>query len=278
MVRGEVLRPRTALPWLLARWVVGESEEAGHRTLSSHGPENPEEKEIALSLSKWVPLALEPAAEQKQKETQHSPPGPPEKEQTLSGPLLQGRFVDFLDDLEPGWDVGGAALLREARCAGLDVDSTWGGAALEDAGGRPQRRADWGLLPGAALFSASHRGRMCWIASVCCCTAVNCWAKPSTVSPNSPAWEMGASRKRALSKSLRTVPPSGDVRSLHLGNARVPPGSPAIEGSEVGGDGRAASGCERGHPRLCQLLMHLQDKRYWSRTRLWATPRSEKPT
>ncbi len=30
------------------KWVVGESEEAGRRTLSSHGPENPEEKEIAL--------------------------------------------------------------------------------------------------------------------------------------------------------------------------------------------------------------------------------------
>ncbi len=45
-VRGEVLRPRTAISWLLARWVVGESEEAGRRTLSSHGPENSEEKEI----------------------------------------------------------------------------------------------------------------------------------------------------------------------------------------------------------------------------------------
>ncbi len=61
---GEVLRPRTTLSWLLARWVVGESEEAGRRTLSSHGPENPEEKEIALSLRKWVPLV-----QQKQKET-----------------------------------------------------------------------------------------------------------------------------------------------------------------------------------------------------------------
>ncbi len=30
-----------------------------------------------------------------------------------------------------------------------------------------------------------------WIASVCCCTAENCWAKPSKVSPNSPPWEMG---------------------------------------------------------------------------------------
>ncbi len=43
---------------------MGESEEAGRRTLSSHGPENHEEKEIALSLNKWVPLALGPASEQ----------------------------------------------------------------------------------------------------------------------------------------------------------------------------------------------------------------------
>ncbi len=120
-VRGEECRPRTVLSWLLAKWVVGESEEAGRRTLSSHGPENPEEKEIG------------PAAEQKQNETEDSPPGPPpgegealfspspEKEQTPTSPGCprQGRFVDFLDDLGPGWDAGGAALLREARCTGL---------------------------------------------------------------------------------------------------------------------------------------------------------------
>ncbi len=53
-------------------------------------------------------------------------------------------------------------------------------------------------------------------------------------------------------------PPSGGIsraqvhsdRSLHLGNARVPPGSHADEGSEDGGEGRAASGRERGHQRL----------------------------
>ncbi len=136
-VRGEECRLRTVLSWLLAKWVVGESEEAGRRTLSSHGPENPEEKEIALSLRRWVPLALGPAAEQKQNETEDSPPGPPpgegaalfspspEKEQTPTSPGCprQGRFVDFLDDLGPGWDAGGAALLREARRAGLCVDS-----------------------------------------------------------------------------------------------------------------------------------------------------------
>ncbi len=83
----------------------------------------------------------------------------------------------------------------------------------------------------------------------------------------------------------RTVPPSGGVswaqvhrdHSLHLGNARVPPGHSAIEGSEDGGGGRAASGRERGHPRTRQLLMHLREERHRGRARLWAAPRSEKP-
>ncbi len=83
-------------------------------------------------------------------------------------------------------------------------------------------------------------------------------------------------------RETRTVPPSGGVswaqvhhdRSLHY---PVSPGSPAIEGSEDGGDGRAASGRERGHPRLRQLLMHLREKRHQSRAWLWGTPRSEKP-
>ncbi len=90
-VRGEECRPRTVLSWLLAKWVVGESEEA-----------------------------LGPAAEQKQNETEDSPPGPPpgegaalfspspEKDQTPTSPGCprQGRFVDFLDDLGPGWAHG----------------------------------------------------------------------------------------------------------------------------------------------------------------------------
>ncbi len=143
-VRGEECRPRTVLSWQLAKWVVGESEEAGRRTLSSHGPANPKEKEIALSC------------ESGGTETEDSPPGPPpgkgaalfspspEKEQipTSPGCPRQGRFIDFLDDLGPGWDAGGAAHLREARRAGQGINSAWGGAALEDAGGRPRRRAD----------------------------------------------------------------------------------------------------------------------------------------
>ncbi len=64
-VRGEALRPRTVLSWPLAKWVTGESEEAMRHTLSTRGPENPEEKEIALSLNMRVYVTLGPAAEQK---------------------------------------------------------------------------------------------------------------------------------------------------------------------------------------------------------------------
>ncbi len=68
----------------------------------------------------------------------------PEKEQTPTslGCPRQGCLVDFLEDLGPGWDAGGAALLRMDRRAGLGVDSAWGGAALEDAGGRPRQWVD----------------------------------------------------------------------------------------------------------------------------------------
>ncbi len=78
-----------------------------------------------------------------------------------------------------------------------------------------------------------------------------------------------------LGRETRTVPPSGSVswaqvhrdRSLHLGNARVPPGHSALEGSEDGGGGRAVSGRERGHPRTRQLLMHLREERHWGRSK-----------
>ncbi len=74
-------------------------------------------------------LFLEKVAEVARTEMEDSPPGPPpgegaalfspspEKEQipTSPGCPRQGCFVDFLDDLGPGWDAGGATLLREAR-------------------------------------------------------------------------------------------------------------------------------------------------------------------
>ncbi len=289
-VRGEECRPRTVLSWLLAKWVVSESEEAGRRTLSSHGPENLEEKEIALSLRRWVLLALGPAAEQKQNETEDSPPGPPpgegaalfspspEKEQTPTSPgsPRQGRFVVFLDDLGPGWDAGGAALLREARRTGLCVDSAWGGAALEDAGGAKSvvsRCAQLLHQPrvGTTLVHLFERLGLVNLQDSHGVQGGGCLAR-STVSFGR---ESGC-QLTGLGRETRTVPPSGGVswaqvhrnRSLHLGNARVPPGHSAIEGSEDGGGGRTASGRERGHPRTRQLLMHLREERHRGRARL----------
>ncbi len=86
------------------------------------------------------------------------------------------------------------------------------------------------MFPGAAVVGASRRGRMSWIASVCCCTADNCWANPSTVSPNSPASEMGASRKHALSTSFDIcqveVP---ETLTVTLRSPRAPAGGPRLE-------------------------------------------------
>ncbi len=61
-MRGEALRLPTAISWQLARvGLVGESEEAAHRTLSAREPENPVEKG---NCSFFENVALEPIAEQ----------------------------------------------------------------------------------------------------------------------------------------------------------------------------------------------------------------------
>ncbi len=93
--------------------------------------------------------------EQKQNETKDSPPGPPpgegavlfspspEKEQTPTSPGCprQGRFVDFLDDLGPGWDAGEASpargSTRRPRCGFSLGRSSSGG-----------RSGGWCITPG----------------------------------------------------------------------------------------------------------------------------------
>ncbi len=180
-MRGEECRPRTVLSWLLAKWVVGESEEAGRRTLSSHGPENPDrsgERKL-LSLEKvgtagpWTSGGTE---------TEDSPPGPPpgegaslfspspEKEQipTSSGCPRQGCFVDFLDDLGPGWDVGGTALLREVRRAGQGIDlAARAAVSLQALDGRR----------GRFLEVAAFRGHRCTA------IALSTWGMPAYPPP-----------------------------------------------------------------------------------------------
>ncbi|ROI15907.1 hypothetical protein DPX16_21610 [Anabarilius grahami] len=89
---------------------------------------DPEDLEIALLLKMWVPLAVGPAAEHKENETQDFPPGPlpgegavrspSPAEQSPNPPGLpsQGRFLPFFF-LEGGLAVwaGGVAFLWEAR-------------------------------------------------------------------------------------------------------------------------------------------------------------------
>ncbi len=69
------------------------------------------------------------------------------------------------------------------------------------------RRASPSLLVavGAVAFhqlavadGASRQGKMCWMTSVCFCTAENCCTLSSTLLSYSQAWETGASRKRTV--------------------------------------------------------------------------------
>ncbi len=117
---------------------------------------------------------------------------------TSPGCLCQGRFIASLDDIGASWNTGGAALLREAQRAGLRFST-----GRSSSGGHRRAPTATSRL-GLALrrSGASRRGKMCWIASVCFCTAENCWAQSSTVSPNSQDWETRASRKLTLSTSL----------------------------------------------------------------------------
>ncbi len=117
---------------------------------------------------------------------------------------------------------------------------------LEGTGGRPWRQADWVLLCGGAEH---HAGARC-VASVCFCTAENCWAQSSTVSPKRHALEMRVSRKLTLSTSLLST------RSVGTDPAESSHCSPQIAQSTsrwFSARGREASaGSDRGslsHPR-----------------------------
>ncbi len=105
------------------------------------------EKQITLSLRKWE--------QNKMKHRILLPALHREKEWRCSRHLLRKsklqdlRVARVRAALSTSWMTwglagtwGGAALLREARRDGLGVDSAWGGAAQEDAGGRPRRWAD----------------------------------------------------------------------------------------------------------------------------------------
>ncbi len=142
LARGAWGRNIIPKPYSLGYWQNG--SEAGRRTLSSHGPENPEEKEIAF----FEKVGQSWRNRNKMKQKILLPALHRGKERRCSRRLLRKSKLQHLRVARiraassTSWTTWGLALLREARRAGLGVDSAWGGAALEDAGGRPRRRAD----------------------------------------------------------------------------------------------------------------------------------------
>ncbi len=137
------------------------------------------------------------------------------------------RFPAASSTLRPLWRL----LLRPS----------WSGGG--GAGGRVRRRADGGAAAGGGVETAAdRRGRICRNASVCCCAAENCWAKPSTASPNRPAWEIGASKNGVCQT------PSYPPRSA-IGGA---PGPPTWTSSDPGPAPWLSSPAGRG-PSLCAV-------------------------
>ncbi len=100
------------------------------------------------------------------------------------------------------------------------------------------------INPGSALHSCICLSALTWCT---CRIAVACLARRTINFDHKSSCQL-----TGFGQETRTIPPSGGIsrvqvhrdRSLHLGNARIPPGSPAIKGSEDGGGRRAASGRE----------------------------------
>ncbi len=132
-------------------------------------------KGICSYLLMWVPLALEPAAEQNEWFSPCPPSGEgvalsspsPEIKQAPTSPgcLCQGRFIASLDDIGASWNTGGAALLREARRAGLRFST-----GRSSSGGHRRAPTATSRL-GLALrrSGASHRGKMCCLGLLLYC-------------------------------------------------------------------------------------------------------------
>ncbi len=190
--REKALRPWTGPCCAQAKGEGDGSVETGSRALPSSPSWDPEKKETALFLRFWVPLAGEPVAEHNKKGTKDSPPGPPPGEGVVRSPSPEEQ------DPETPLSCGQLHTVAVVKAAAeAELERRW----RQQEGAR--RRADGGAAAGGGVETAADcRGRICQNTSVCCCAAENCWAKPSTASPNRLAWEIGASKKRCLSDSL----------------------------------------------------------------------------
>ncbi len=116
---GGIASPKRAL-LAAGKMGRGENEETTRCTLSSRGPENPETKEIALSLKKWV-LWTNGGTEIKRNRGFSSRPSSGGKSGTVLAVSWKRANANIF---------GLPALLQKAQRAGLGVDLARGGAAL----------------------------------------------------------------------------------------------------------------------------------------------------
>ncbi len=165
-------------------------------------------------------VALEPAAEQNEWFSPCPPSGEgvalsspsPEIKQlpTSPGCLCQGRFIASLDDIGASWNTGGAALLREARRAGLRFST-----GRSSSGGHRRAPTATSRL-GLALrrSGASRRGKMCCLGLLLYCrellgTVLDSVAEQSSLGVRSS--QHGRAIDGALGPQMWTSPSRGTV-------------------------------------------------------------------
>ncbi len=99
------------------------------------------------------------------------------------------------------------------------------GLGRSSSGGRRRAPTATGRLrsgPGGSGDGSSRRGRMCWIASVCCCTAENCWEALDGVAEQ-PSLGDGGVEKACLVDVLHLCQVEPEMALLdHHGGHRLP--------------------------------------------------------
>ncbi len=137
-----------------------------------------------------------------------------------SGPLrrLPGRLGAWLRHGGRRSPVRGSTRRPRYRF-GLGRSSSGGRRRAPTATGRlrsgPGGSGGWYITP----------GQVCWIASGCCCTAENCWTKPSTMSPEQSCLGDGGVEKACLVNVLHLCQVEAEMALLdHHGGHRLPEG------------------------------------------------------
>ncbi len=182
-MRAEALCPPTTVSWPLERRVMGESEEAEHLTHCQPMNREPRGKGNCYFFDNVGTAG--PWTEAKW------------NRRFSTRPSFGGRSDAVLAVSWERADCHISGLPAVARGSTCRPRYRFSVGWSSSGGCRRVLMEDWGLACGVVVAGGASRDKMFWF-----CTAENCWAKPSTVSPNCRVWEMGASRKHALSTSF----------------------------------------------------------------------------